>query len=165
MPKRLLLSALSVLLLAHGCGEDDADPRFATPEATVGTLLESYGVDRMSQDDIQESMRKRARFELRDEQAYRACFGDWNGPQDEGLAGFVFGTVAAGKDQLEVEREGDRARVYPDPERRDRSVVLVEREGEWKISLRDSVPSSVREALTEEYRRMSDRNRRAGRPE
>jgi len=165
MPKRLRVLALSVLLCA-ACGDDaDADPRFATPEATVDTLLASYGVDRMSQDDVQEAMGKRARFELRDEQSYRACFDDWNGPQDEGLAGFVFGTVAAGKDQLEVEREGDRARIYPNPERRDRSVVLVERDGEWKISLRESVPGSVREALIEEYRRMSDRNRRAGRPE
>lgn len=159
-------AVLAVAVVAGACDEDHVpDPRYASPEATLDTLMASYGVKDMTQDEIQESMRKRARFELRDENAYRGCFADYRGPQDEGLAGFVFGTVAAGKDQLEIKHIQGKAHVYPDPERLDRSVVLVETDGEWKISLRDSVPSSVRRALTEEYRRMSDLNRRAGRPE
>lgn len=148
------------------CGEEhDPDPRFATPEATLHTLLSTYGVEGMSQQEIREVMRQRGRFRLRDEQTYRACFDDYEGPHHEGLAGFVFGTVAAGKDQLEVTNVQGKAHVFPNPDRRDRSVVLIERDGEWKISLRESVPSEVRKALLSEYQRVSERNRRAGAPD
>jgi len=161
----LLAAAAATLGPAAGCDEDDPDPRFATPEATIGTLMAAYGVDRMSQDEIQLRMRSRERFQLRDEVSYRACFDDYEGIHHEGLAGFVFGTIAAGKDDLEIVHAQGKAHVYPDPERRDRSVVLVEREGEWKISLRDSVPSDIRRALLEEYRRAKGRASRAGSPE
>ncbi len=155
-----------LLALSAACGEErEPDSRFATPEATLRTLMVTYGIEDMSQEDIQQIMRDRGRFHLRDEQTYRACFDDYEGPHDEGLAGFVFGTVAAGKDQLQVTHVQGKAHVFPDPERRDRSVVLVQRDGEWKISLRESVPSDVRAALLEAYRRVSDRNRRAGAPE
>jgi hypothetical protein len=148
-----------------GCGDEDADPRFASPEATIRTLMTTYGVEDMSQEEVQQIMMTRGRFELRDEATYRACFDDYAGMHDEGLAGFVFGTIVAGKDQLEITHAQGKAHVYPNPERRDRSVVLVERDGEWKISLRDSVPSDVRRALLEEYRRASDRAKRSGAPE
>lgn len=166
MRRSLALALLLALPAAAACEQEpDPDPRYASPEATIHTLMASYGVDAMSQDEIQGFMQQHSRFELRDEQAYRGCFADWNGPQDEGLAGFVFGTVAAGKDQLEVRPVGDQVHVYPNPERRDRKVILVQRHGEWRISLRESVPTDVRRALTEEFRRMTDRHRRAGRPE
>lgn len=160
------LLALAVLLAIVACEEErEPDPRFATPESTLETLMTAYGVQRMSQEDIQRVMRDRGRFELRDENTFRACFDDYEGVQHEGLAGFVFGTVAAGKDQLEVTHAQGKAHAFPDPERRDRSVVLVQRDGEWKISLRESVPAEIRQALAEEYRRVSERNRRAGSPE
>jgi len=166
MGRTAALAALLGLLPGAGCEEEQTvpDPRFATPESTLDTLLSAYGVDDMSQEEIQRAMRARSRFELRDEEAYRACFTDYEGPQDEGLAGFVFGTVAAGKDDLRVNHVQGKAHVYPNPDRVDRRVVLVEREGEWKISLRESVPPEIREALLSEYRRISERNRKMGAP-
>jgi len=154
-------SGLALLLLFAaplGCSEEpEPDARFATPESTLNTLLDVYGVADMSQEEIQQQMRSRGRFELRDEITYRACFSDYEGPQHEGLAGYVFGTVAAGKDQLRVNMVQGKAHVFPDPDRRERFVVLIQEDGEWKISLRDSVPADVRRALVEQYERMSER--------
>jgi len=158
----VLARAAVLLLFVTACDEHEVDARFATPEATLQTLLASYGVQHMSQDEIQEHMRARGRFELRDEQTFRACFDDYSSAADEGLAGFVFGTVAAGKDDLRVNHAQGKAHVFPDPDRRERRVVLVEHDGEWKISLRDSVPPAIRRSLREEYQRLSDRVRREG---
>ncbi|MEM9190375.1 MAG: hypothetical protein AAGF12_14415 [Myxococcota bacterium] len=158
---RLPLPVLgSVLLLLAGC--EEPDPRFASPEATLDTMMDAYGVLGFTQDEIQERMRVGGRFQLRDEASYRACFAEFGGPQDEGLAGFVFGTVAAGKDQMRIDLQDDRAHVFPNPDRIDRSVVLVRQNGEWKISLEESVPADVRHRLRQDYLRMSQRNRRAG---
>ena len=41
-------------------------------------------------------------------------------------------------------------------------VVLVERDGEYKISLRESVPPEIRRTLLGQYQRMRTRNQRAG---
>lgn len=152
------LAILVLLASLWGCSEErEPDARFATPESTLDTLLGVYGVADMSQEEIQQQMRSRGRFELRDEATYEACFDDYDGPQHEGLAGYVFGTVAAGKDQLRINMVQGKAHVFPDPDRRERYVVLVQSDGEWKISLRESVPADVRGALIEQYERMSER--------
>ena len=152
-----------VIALGLGCGEEqEPDPRFASPEATLDTLLASYGVEQMSQEEIQQHMREQGRFQLRDEQTYRLCFDDYDGPQSEGLAGFVFGTVAAAKDELRINHVQGNVHVFPSSERNDRYVVLVERDGEFKISLRESVPPSIRRTLLGQYERIRSRNQRAG---
>jgi hypothetical protein len=87
---------------------------------------------------------------------------NFEGPEDEGLAGFVFGTIAAGKDQLHITPVGDQVHVFPDPDRRDRYVLLVQRDGEWKIDLDQSVPTEIRRALIGEYERIHARNARQG---
>jgi len=158
---------VTVLLLASlwasaGCGSEPRDVRFDTPEATLDTLLGSFGIADMTQEEVQRHMRSRGRFELADEATYHACFIDWDGPHSEALAGYVFGTVAAGKDQLRIARVGDRVHVYPDPERRERYVVMVDEGVGYRISLRDSVPAEVRRALLAEHERIETRVRRAG---
>lgn len=151
---------LCLALLLAACGKD-ADPRFESPESTIHTLFSAYGIEDMSQDQIQARLRERGQFELRDQALFRLCFLDYSGPRDEGLAGFVFGMVAAGKDDLVVRTVDDRATVFPDPDRVDRSVVMLRRNDEWKISLEHSVPAQIREALFGEFERASTRERDA----
>lgn len=139
------IALLALLLVA--CNDHTPDSKYATPEATIETLLRAYGVADMSEEDIQRTMRERGRFELRDEPAFRGCFADYDNLSDEGLAGFVFGLIAARKDNLRVVQTGGRANVFTDPDRRERNVVLLEEDGEWKISLHDSVPADVRRDL------------------
>ena len=149
-------------LAASACADEPRDVRFDTPEATLATLLGSFGVADMTQEEVQQHMRSRGRFELEDEQTYHACFTDFQGPHSEALAGYVFGTVAAGKDQLRIARVGERVHVYPDPDRRERYVVMLDSDVGYRISLRDSVPPDTRRALLREHERIANRNRRAG---
>jgi hypothetical protein len=152
---------LAVIGVLAGCKKEEAvDPRFESVDATLATMMRAYGVEEMTQDEIQAHMRTQGRFELRDEATYQACFLDYRGPQDEGLAGFVFGMLAAGKDQLQVRTVDDRSTVFPTPGRVDRSVVLFGRNGEWTVSLEESVPGPIREALRGEYERSSNQRRR-----
>jgi hypothetical protein len=165
MVRSLPLAVTLLAAMTPACEDDPADPRFATPEATIQTLLGAYGVEDMTQEQIQAHMRARGRFELRDEATYRACFVRFTGPEDEGLAGFVFGTIASGKDQLRIARVDDQVHVFPNPDRRDRYVLLVERDEGWKIDLEASVPSEIRSALQNDYARVQKRNARTGAPE
>jgi hypothetical protein len=52
--------------------------------------------------------------------------------------------------------------VFPDPERRERYVVMVDSEVGYRISLSDSVPDDIRRALLAEHERIANRQRRAG---
>lgn len=139
---RLLVLTLSILAL--GCGAaTEVDHRFDTPEATVTTLLQAYDLADVSQEDIRARMASRGRFTLRDRSAYEACFTDLSAnPADEGLAGFVVGALAAGKDELRVTRDGDRATVSP----REGVEIVMRRddEGAFRIVLSRSVPTEVR---------------------
>jgi hypothetical protein len=159
-PRMVVIVCISLAVAA--CGDEPRDVRFDTPEATLQTLLGSFGVADMTQEEVQQHMRSRGRFELADEQTYHDCFLDFEGPHSEALAGYVFGTVAAGKDQLRIARVGERIHVYPDPDRRERYVVMVDSDIGYRISLRDSVPPSIRRALLSEHERIDNRNRRAG---
>ena len=153
-----------ILTFVSGCA-DDPDPRFATPEATVTTLLGAYGVQQMSEEEIQRHMRDRGHFELRDEMAYQACFSDYGGPQDEGAAGYVFGLLAARKDNLQVIVTDDNAHIFPNRDRRDQSVYLEREQGAWRIQLARSVPEDVRTQLREIFLQAQRRARRLGAPE
>lgn len=159
----VLAAAAAVALSLGGCEEEPKDARFATPEATIRTLLSTYGVQDMSQEEIQRHMRGRGRFELRDEVTYRMCFVDYAGSEHEGFAGYVFGTIAAGKDQIRIVHVEGRVHAYPDPDRVERYVVLDEGDdGLWRINLGESVPADVKRALLAEYERISNRQKRAG---
>lgn len=123
----------------------EVDARFSTPEHTIRTLFSAYGVEDLSQQQIRDRMTRHGRFELRDRESYLACFADLETTADEGLAGFVFGALAAGKDDLRTTITNDRATVSP---REGMNVVLLRSEsGRWRISLRDSVPDEVRTRL------------------
>jgi len=139
------LTALSLVLMGCEGATTTVDARFSTPEHTVQTLFSAYGVEDLSQDDVRARMATNARFELRDRVTYLECFGDLETPTDEGLAGFVFGALAAGKDELRTTIANERATVSP---REGMNVVLLRGEdGRWLISLRESVPDEVRTRL------------------
>ena len=161
LPRRLVAASILLAVSLGACGGDaEADPRRASPESTVELLMRLYGVDGMSQADIQQHMRTHGNFELSDQRTFDECFVDHDGPEDEGLAGYVFGVLAAGKDELRVVRVQGRAFVYPNPERNDRYVVLVEEDEEWKVLLSESVPRDIQRRLREEYERIERRKQR-----
>ncbi len=155
---RALIVALFVL---SGCG-DPPDARFATPQTTIATLLGAYGVAELSELEIQQHMRERGQFELRDQATFEQCFVDYRGLESDGLTGFVFGMLAARKDSLHVVIADDSAHVFPDAERRERSVVMTRRNDEWKISLHDSVPPAVRRDLEGLAAQARERQKRTG---
>lgn len=137
--------ACSCLLALVGCGDvQTTDSRFATPERTVHTLLASHGMSEMSQQDIRERIGEHGAFQLRDTEAWRSCFADFEQPAGEGMAGYVLGILAAGRDELRYETVGDIATVRLQEER-----VVMRRgdDGAYRIVLRDSVPERVRAGL------------------
>lgn len=138
--------ALAPLSLAACEGATtEVDVRYSTPEHTISTLFSAYGVEDLSQDEIRARMTGNDRFELRDRDTYLSCFADVRTPTDEGLAGFVFGALAAGKDDLRTTITNDRATVSPRP---GFDVVLHrEEDGRWLIALEESVPAEVRTRL------------------
>lgn len=143
-----LVSALAVLgSFLGGCegATTTVDVRYSTPEHTIATLFTAYGVEDLTQDEVRQRMASNSRFELRDRDTYLSCFSDVATATDEGLAGFVFGGLAAGKDDLRTTIAGDRATVSPRPG----FDVVMHREddGRWLISLSESVPDEVRVRL------------------
>lgn len=142
----VLASALG-LSLSAGCegSTTEIDVRYSTPEHTITTLFTAYGVEQLSQEEVRQRMAGNGHFELRDRETYLSCFGDLATPTDEGLAGFVFGALAAGKDDLRTVIANGRATVSPRP---GFEVVLRRQDdGRWLISLADSVPEEVRTRL------------------
>lgn len=140
---------LAVILFAAACGEDSPpDLRLMTPMTTIRTMLDSYGVADLPQEEIDRRIDIGRRFHLNDPAALRACFSDWEEPVGEGLAGYVFGSVIVAKDDLIATVRDDEAEVMVrDAERRTRPVFLEREDGAWRINLERSVPRSVREEL------------------
>jgi len=133
------------------CSEEEpGELRFATPKSTVDTLLDTYGVLELPQEEIDRRMRIGRNFHLNDPETMARCFSDYDGsdPAAEGLVGYVFGNLAYAKDELFVTVTGETADVFAERDgERSRPVVLHLQGSNWKISLRDSVPSSVRRRL------------------
>lgn len=145
-PRALLgLCALTVLLA--GCGDDVqvTDPRFATPERTVATLLATHGLADESQESIRSRIAERGSFELRDAETWRLCFTDLERPGGEGMAGYVLGLLAAARDELRYETAANRGYVFP----REGIRVVMDRgeDGAYRIVLAESVPEEVQRGL------------------
>lgn len=156
----LLRAALALVLgaVALAACAPRTDPHLATPESTLRTLLDAYGLGEVPQAEVRRRMAAGDRFELIDDVGWRRCFDDLRTPQDEGLAGFVLGAVAAHKDALRLELGDDRAVVRPVEEGLGREIVLRRRPSGWRIVLRESVPRDVRLALYGEYGRLAARH-------
>lgn len=126
------------------------DLRFHTPKATIDTLLETYGLEQVSQEEIRRRMQLGRSFHLVDPATRDLCFADFDGPDDEGLVGYVFGGLAPAKDDVRITQTGDVAHAFGETRdgRRNRPIVL-ERDGTgaWRIVLEESVPSDVRARL------------------
>lgn len=143
------LPLVGALILAMACGGSAPDPAFATPRATLMTLLRTHHLDKLPQQEIRKRMGRRDEGGLGpiDKQLMARCFEDFetNDPLDHGLAGFVIGAVAAKRDDLRVRIQGDTAAVEVGG---GAGIVLHRRGSEgWKISLRDSVPRAYRERM------------------
>lgn len=157
--RRPPLVVLLTLGLASACGGSGshADLRYHTPQATVHTLLEAYGVLEVSQAEIDRRMEVGYRFHLSDPEARRLAFADWDEPADEGLAGYVFGNLVRAKDSLRISITEDVAHVRSaNPDVRIRPVVLQEDEVGWRIVLEDSVPPAVARDLRQAWEERSN---------
>lgn len=145
------MSRVVALMLALGaCGASEpADLRLITPQATIETLLDAYGVADVSGAEVRRRMQIGRTFHLNDPAARAACFEDFRGEADEGLVGYVFGSLAAGKDELTSSITGETAHVFgTDVEgTRSRPVVLRRGDAGWRIVLRESVPADARRRL------------------
>ncbi len=158
----MTLTAVAVFALVSGaaCQSETAPTGFESPSATIDSLFRAYGVHDISQDEARRRLQARERFELIDPRLFRRCFSDWQGEHDHGLGGFVFGQLVAAKDELAIAVEDDIAQVRT-PVAELEPVVLVKKDGAWKIDLRQSVPAKIRQGLYEVYRRARKAERQA----
>lgn len=151
-----------VLAALLGLSCTPTDSQFSTPAATIETLFSTYGIEKMSEQEVRARLQARERFVLRDAETHRRCFADWMGEQDQGLAGYVFGKLAAAKDHLRIEVDQQTASVRFDIEGAANEPVILDKvDGGWKIALKKSVPEAVRTQLYEVYRRARRQERRA----
>ena len=151
-----MVFALTLLTLS-ACHRRE-DPRFATARSTIDTLMSAYGVEGLTELEIQERLSTQQKFALKERNAMVSCFMDYAGAHDEGAAGFVFGRLAPKKDSLKIETEGKRARVFIEGQSTATATLLRERAG-WRFSLSESVPKEVRARLREIYRRAVQMNK------
>lgn len=160
--KRAVRAVLAVFasLVISACAEPD--PRFSTPEKTVESLFEAYGVADVPEREIQRRLLMRERFELVSRAAMLETFADYRVEEQEGLTGFVFGRLVARKASLTYDCSEKRCEVRPEGETDAPPVVLRKDGGEWKIVLAESVPPEVQRELLALHRR-ADELRRRGR--
>jgi hypothetical protein len=156
---RLSLLALVLAVTACDGATTSTDARFSTPEHTIDTMLRAYGLESATQEQLREQISAHGHFEIRDRTSYEACFEDLgDGPVNEGLAGFVFGAIAAGRDDLRIETVRDRATVSP----REGIEIVMHRgaDGAYRVVLAESVPAAVREQMAAVAGHAEDRARR-----
>lgn len=148
---RLLSLSLALIFALIGC--DKADERLRSPEATIATLFRAYGVEDLPEAAAQKMLREQRRFELVDRASMLETFADFRVDEQEGMLGFVFGRLVARKSSLEIERAGDRAEIRPIGEEGSHPIVMIRDGGEWRFSLRESVPPELQRRLFELHRR------------
>lgn len=141
--RHLVAISFSAILLQ--CSASEPDPRVASPQATVETLLRANHLWRVSL------------FEARlprpppDVAVVASCFWDYD-RDDQGsraMGEFVAGMLAAGQGQLEYYM-GQRQTII---RTRNRPVYLRVTGQQWLIVLRDTVPEEIREGLRHPVRR------------
>ncbi len=143
---RVALSLAGLIALAS-CGQaSGTDPRFATPERTVETMLAAHDAGHASGAEIQARMASEGALPIVDAEAYAACFTDRDQPGGGALAEYVFGMIAAARDDLRYETIGDRGSVIVRPGVR---VAMQRRDGAYRIVLAESVPEDVRRSLAD----------------
>lgn len=148
----ILPRVLTLVVAVLACSDPEpTDLRLFTPKTTAETLLEVYGVADVSEEDVRRRMRIGRSFHLHDPETRALCFADLDesAPDAEGLVGYVFGSLASGKSDLEVTITGDVAHVFGRDEsgRRSRPVVMRREDAGWKIVLRESVPAAIQRRL------------------
>lgn len=131
-----------------GCRSHVApDPRFATPEATLASLMRSHRFDRMTDEQVRRRINGADGHEDEaDLRLFHACFVDYDEHRsvDTALMGWVLGALAAGRGHWRVVRVEDRADIFVG----ERDKITLVRDGpNWRISLRDSIPPHVRTEL------------------
>lgn len=144
--RRAWIVALATIAIA--CGQtSSADPRFATPERTIQTLLEAHGVGHASASELQARMASEGGLHVVDRETYAACFVDLGEPGGDALASYVLGMIAAARDDLRYELIAQRGYVIP----RDGVRIAMQRgaDGAYRILLRESVPEEVRRSLVD----------------
>lgn len=149
------------VLMGACSSPEPTDLRLLTPKTTAETLLEVYGVAEVSEEEVRRRMRIGRSFHLNDPETRARCFLDLDEstPEAEGLVGYVFGSLASGKSDLEVTITGDVAHVFGKDEsgRRSRPVVMRRGDAGWKIVLRESVPVAIRRRLATGVRDTGER--------
>ncbi len=150
---RVRVFAPTMLLVAlgglPGCGGDElsrTDPRFATPERTVATLLAAHGAGGASQAELQERFVAQGGLTVVDREAYELCFADLGTPSGPALAQYVVGMIAAARDELRYETVDQHGYVVP--RRGPRIVMRRGDDGAYRIMLAESVPEDARDGLT-----------------
>ncbi len=140
--RALSLAALAAMM---ACGEaSGTDPRFATPERTVDTLLAAHGAGEASASELTARVAAGG-LPVVDRELHARCFADLDQPGGEAMAGYVLGMIAAARDALRFETVGERGYVIP----REGARVVMQRgaDGAYRIVLAESVPEDVRRTV------------------
>jgi hypothetical protein len=140
-------ATLAALLLLAACGEGEPDPRLASPQATVETLLGAthlWGAE--GPDD--------ARFAPPPDIATVArCFWDYDrdDPESRAMGDFVAGMLAAHQHGLRYEVHERWAIVLTGS----RAVHFRRTDEGWQIVMHDTVPDSLQRELHRSSRRQA----------
>ncbi|MCC7537257.1 MAG: hypothetical protein IT379_13625 [Deltaproteobacteria bacterium] len=163
---RGLALALLVLAgpLATGCG-DTVDPAFATPDATLRSLLRSHRLDTVAADVLRDRIARRERFRVTDHGLYRSCFTSFRDePETQGLAGFVLGAIARSRGQWRTAIGADGVHATVRAGSHARIELVRDDERGWRIDLHRSVPVQVQRQMAELGRRVRERYAHDGLP-
>lgn len=153
----VLLFSFVTLLAACG-GATSVDERFSTPEHTIATLFDSYGLTGKTPDEVR-AMRREGRLRLRDALSYHACFVRFRDYLDEALAGYVMGALAENPTDLRPQIVRRTARISIAGKT---TVVMRKKDGAWRIDLDASVSRETRRKLEDVVRRAQKMTRRHG---
>lgn len=161
-------AALAWLLVASvgviAACDPEVDPSFATPEATLRSLLRSHRLDAVAPDVLRDRIARRERLRVHDQALLRSCFTTFRDvPEDQGLAGFVVGAIGRSRDAWRtVIHDERRATVHAGSRTRIELVRHADRT--WRIDLHRSVPIAVQRQMAELSLRVRQRYAHDGLP-
>ena len=141
------LAAIFSTVLVLACGDvTRTDPRLATPERTVATLLAAHGIEDAAPGELEERLIAEGGFAIVDRAAYEACFVDLHQPGGAGMAGYVLGLLAAARGELRYETIEHHG--YVQVREGIRIVMRRGEDGAYRIVLAESVPEDIRRSIT-----------------